>query len=124
MRGPTAFSAPRVPLGLSARSDYAHILRRPADGVAVAAFLGGLRFWRNGLSPLDGARSDLAPVNSLYSVQAFNEHGVVLGFVLTADRLLHEPSLAGQAPWFEEEGRRFYLDPLRNNTWWLPGWLK
>ena len=124
LRSPTANTAPRLPLGLSTRSNYGEILRRPAEGLGISAFLGALSFWRKGLSPLDGQRGDLAPATSLYSVEAFKRHGVVLGFVLTAERLIHEPDVVGQVPWFEEGGRRFYLDSLSDNTWWLPEWLR
>jgi len=124
MRGPGPLSALRPPLGTSVAPNYLAILRQaPASGTA-APFLGALDWYRTVLSPLDGNRCSMAPTCSLYAQQAFREHGTLLGFLLTADRLLHEADEQPLVGSYVEHGRRHYLDPLRANTYWLPEWMR
>jgi len=124
MRAPGPLSAPRPPLGTSVAPDYLAILRQaPASGLG-APFLGALDWYRTVLSPLDGDRCDMAPTCSLYAQQAFREHGSLLGFVLTADRLLHEADERVRVRSYVLRGQRYYLDPLAANTYWLPEWLR
>lgn len=124
MRGPGLRSGPRVPLGSAPRTGYGAYLRQPVESTAQPLFLGVLEFYRTVVSPVNGSNSDLAPVPSLYAVQAIKAHGVLLGTVLTTARLIGEPSVIPLAPPFVEDGRTFHYDPLAWNTYWLPAWLR
>ncbi len=124
MRAPGPRSGPRLPLGLPLHTGYGAFLARPVRSTPQPLFLGLLEFYRTVVSPVNGSNSDLAPVPSLYAVQAIKAHGVLLGSLLTTERLLHEPSVIPHAPSFLEGGREFFYDPLPWNTYWLPAWLR
>jgi hypothetical protein len=124
MRGPGAAAVPRPLLAPLPATDYRAILRDRPTGGGTAIFGGLLSFYRNVISPVDGDRCDMAPTCSLYSHQALQSHGVLLGVPLTADRLLHEADERPLVVPLTQDGERFYPDPLRNNTWWLPAWLR
>jgi len=124
MRAPGARSALRPPLGLSTETHYLDLLRGPSGGAAQPVFLGLLGFYRRVISPVNGDQSDVAPVHALYGVQAIRQYGVLLGSVLTTERLIHEPDTLRFAPVFRERGREFYFDPLEYNTYWLWDWLR
>lgn len=124
MRGPGQLSALRPPLGTGAAPDYLSILREAPSSGTTAPFLAALDWYRTVLSPLDGNRCVMAPTCSLYAQQAFREHGTLLGFVLTADRLLHESDEQPLVHSYVLHGERYYLDPLTANTYWLPEWMR
>lgn len=119
MRAPGPLSALRPPLGATAAPDYLSILRRPPASDTSAPFLAALNWYRTTVSPLDGPRCQMAPTCSLYAQQAFREYGL-FGFILTADRLLHEADELGRVGSYIERGQRRYLDPLSANVYWLP----
>ncbi len=133
MKAPGLLSGPKVPLApvplppvgsgvidTQPHTGYESFLRRPVEGGERPLFLGLLAFYRTVISPLNGSNSDLAPVHSLYAVQAIKEYGVLLGSVLTTERLFHEPDESPFAPPFREDGRVFHYDPLWWNVYWLP----
>jgi uncharacterized protein len=123
MAAPVTKSAPLTPLGIPAIPDFRSILREvPASG-ATAVPIGLLDFYRKVISPIDGNRCEMAPTCSLYSQQAFKEYGLALGFILTADRLLHEADERNTQNSYVQGGNRRYLDPLDHNTYWLPAWM-
>ena len=124
LRAPGLRSGPRAPLVPAPRTGYGAVLERPVESTAQPLALGWLAFYRRVVSPVNGSNSDLAPVPSLYSVQAIKRYGVLLGMVLTAERLIHEPSVIPTAPRFVEDGRVFFYDPLDWNVHWLPDWLR
>jgi len=124
LHAPGLRSGPRLPLGQAPHTGYGVYLAQPVRSAPQPLFLGLLGFYRTVVSPVNGSNSDLAPVPSLYAVQAIKAHGVLLGSVLTTERLLHEPSVIPHAPPFLEGGREFFYDPLPWNTYWLPAWLR
>ena len=78
-----------------------------------------LRFFQKVISPVDGARSNMYPTGSAYARQAFAKHGAVLGFLLTAERLMHEGNEGFVAPRIRKHGRWRVYDPLEaNDRWW------
>ena len=78
-----------------------------------------LRFFQKVISPVDGARSGMYPTGSDYARQAFAKHGALLGFLLTAERLLHEGNERLVAPRIRKHGRWRVYDPLEaNDRWW------
>ena len=81
-----------------------------------AAFLGGLWFYRNVVSRVDGTRCGMYPTCSAYATQAVRAHGVVIGGFLAADRLLHES--AARPPEYDtvvKFGVRRISDPVEKN---------
>lgn len=71
------------------------------------------------ISRADGSRCPMYPSDSHYAAQAFAQKGLIMGFVLTFDRLLRcgrdETRLA---PPILVNGVRLTYDPLSANTFW------
>ncbi len=124
MRAPGPASSRRPPLAGRARKSYLPARAPESPGVGVSLFSGLLGFYRAVVSPVDGDRCVMAPTCSLYGHQAMAEYGVLLGVVLTADRLLHEADEIPRVPKIREGGETYYYDPLEANTYWLWEWLK
>ena len=120
MRAPGITSGRRIPLGFQPRTGFHAVLSQPIEGGQRPLVLGLLAFYRVVVSPLNGSNSDLAPVHSLYAVQAIAAYGSLLGMVLITERLIHEPSEIPFAPSFTENGRIFHYDPLIWNVFWWP----
>lgn len=72
---------------LTTRGPLSDMETSPARPVAV----GYLKFFQEYISPTDGPRCALYPTCSEYSLHAIRRHGLLLGAVMTFDRLLHEP---------------------------------
>lgn len=86
-----------------------------------AKFLAGaLKFYRGTISRVDGERCRMHPSCSAYSLEAIRTHGAVVGFVMTADRLLHESNEMDYAPVIMlRNGKERYYDPVgANDFWW------
>ena len=83
------------------------------------AFIKGIKFFQNVISPVDGDRCPMYPACSEYSIQALKKHGPFLGFVMIADRLIHERDEMTYAPTVVVNGIRRYYDPVENNDFWL-----
>lgn len=59
------------------------------------------------------------PTGSACARQAFAKHGAILGFVLTAERLMHEGNERLVAPRIRKYGRWRIYDPVAvNDRWW------
>lgn len=124
MHSPEIGSSRRWPLSTQTAPDYLAIVRRPAEATGTGPFLAMLNFYRIVISPVDGDRCEMAPTCSLYAQQAFKDHGVVMGFLLTADRLLHEGDEKPRVRTYRLGRDTYYVDPLSANTYWLPRWLQ
>ncbi len=118
MRGPRLGSTPRRPLEIVA-PDFRKSTALHDARMGNGFFLGLLRFYRTVVSPVDGDRCSMAPTCSLYSRQALRDHGVFMGILLTADRLLHEADEIPHAHKIVIGGETYYHDPIENNTYWL-----
>ena len=118
MRGPHLGSTPRRPLE-SVAPDFRKSTAVHDGRMGTGFFLGLLRFYRTVVSPVDGDRCSMAPTCSLYSRQALRDHGVIMGILLTADRLLHEADEIPLAHKIVIGGETYYYDPIANNTYWL-----
>ena len=75
-------------------------------------------FFQRVISPVDGDRCPSYPTCSAYSIQAYDQHGAVLGTLMTVDRLFHEDSEAEFAPVIEVYGVRRIYDPVWANEFW------
>lgn len=92
------------------------------DGnILKMALTAGVRFFQKFVSPVDGDRCSMYPTCSHYSAQALKKHGAVMGFIMTADRLLHEVGEQKLAPIVLKHGQYRYFDPIENNDFW---WYK
>ena len=90
-----------------------------SGSIPARVFDAYLRFFQKVISPVDGARSNMYPTGSAYARQAFAKHGAVLGFLLTAERLMHEGNEGLVAPRIRKHGRWRVYDPLEaNDKWW------
>jgi len=95
--------------------------QEPLDGkqglleeIAAAPVL----FYQRFLNPHLGRRCAYHPSCSNYALLAIRKHGVLMGSVMTFDRLQHEADEAGYAPLILI-GRQIRLyDPLENNDYW------
>jgi hypothetical protein len=59
------------------------------------------------------------PSCSEYGIRALRKHGPFLGFVMIADRLIHERDEMTYASIVIVNGIRRYYDPVENNDFWL-----
>jgi Putative membrane protein insertion efficiency factor len=77
--------------------------------------------FRDHVSAVDGDRCPSTPSCSSFSVQAFNKHGFIIGWLMTVDRLIHEgKDETPVSPLVYENGRLRIYDPVENNDFWWP----
>jgi len=92
----------------------------PAEQSPFAKFLvGGVHFFQKFISPVDGDRCTMAPTCSHFALQALKKHGALIGFMMSADRIVHEyeEHRFVSARW---DGKTYrYLDPVENNDFWF-----
>ncbi len=75
------------------------------------------------IGPIDGSDCPMHPSCSRYSIECFEKHGFLMGWMMTWDRLYRcgrdELELS---PWIIVRGERKCFDPLENNDrWWSNG---
>ena len=78
-------------------------------------------FFSKHISAVDGDRCPSEPTCSSYSVQAFKKHGLVMGWLMTVDRLIHEGDEWTVSPVKNRNGKGKIIDPIENNDFW---WYK
>jgi hypothetical protein len=89
--------------------------------VPSLAVRGALTVWRQVLTRADGPRSPMYPTASAYLGHAAAKHGMGIGIVMTADRLLHEWDEQRRAPRVVVYGMPRAYDPVEaNDFWWAP----
>jgi hypothetical protein len=111
------------------RGPWAQPRQRPASqapletSVPKLAVRGALTAWHTVLTRADGPRSVMYPTASAFLGQAAAKHGMLLGMVMTADRLLHEWDEQRRAPRIVQYGVSRTYDPVEaNDFWWTaPG---
>jgi hypothetical protein len=79
---------------------------------------GALTVWHRVLTRADGPRSVMYPTASGFLGQAVAKHGVVMGIVMTTDRLLHEWDEQARAPRITRDGVSRAYDPVEANDFW------
>jgi len=111
LRGPWSSPAPQV--------------RRPETletSVPALVARGALTVWHRVLTRADGPRSVMYPTASGFLGQAVAKHGMVIGIVMTTDRLLHEWDEQARAPRITRDGVSRTYDPVEaNDFWWAQG---
>jgi hypothetical protein len=91
------------------------------SSVPALAVRGALTAWRTVLTRADGPRSVMYPTASAFLGQAVAKHGMLVGIVMTADRLLHEWDEQQRAPRIVKYGISRAYDPVEaNDFWWAP----
>lgn len=89
--------------------------------VPKLAVRGAFAAWRTVLTRADGPRSPMYPTASAFLSQAAAKHGMVIGVVMTADRLMHEWDEQRRAPRVVVYGVSRAYDPVEaNDFWWAP----
>jgi len=86
------------------------------QGLNIGAWL--VSIFRDHISRVDGERCPSSPTCSSYSVMAFQKHGFIMGWLMTVDRLIHEPNEGKVSPIVYVNGRAKILDPVENNDFW------
>ena len=93
-----------------------------ADGLETSvprlAVRGALTAWHNVLTRADGPRSAMYPTASGFLGQAVAKHGMLIGIMMTTDRLLHEWDEQQRAPRIVKYGISRAYDPVEANDFW------
>lgn len=77
-----------------------------------------LKLYTNYISPLDGDRCPMYPTCSRFSSEAIRKHGLLVGIVMTSDRLLHEADERHYHPAVKVGAKYRIIDPVANNDFW------
>lgn len=86
------------------------------NGGALQTFLRG---FFQAVSNVDGDRCPMTPTCSTYSLQAMARHSLILGWIMTVDRLIRESDEQRYCPWVLMDGSWHCLDPVEaNDAWW------
>lgn len=93
-----------------------------APDTLTRAVLYPIRFFARTLSRADGDRCPMYPSCSAYSLQAFEKHGFLMGWIMTSDRLLRcGRDELKRAPWVRVNTETRSYDPVSaNDGWWAP----
>ncbi len=78
-------------------------------------------FFQKYISPVDGVRCQLYPTCSHYGRLTIRKHGTILGFVMTAERLMRcNGGVPQHYPLIRKYKRIFFYDPIKaNDFWWF-----
>ncbi len=78
-----------------------------------------VELFKKHISPIDGDRCPMYPSCSQYSLDAFNKHGLLMGWIMTCDRLLRcGRDEMTSAPRIMVNGRQRCYDSVENNDFW------
>jgi len=75
-------------------------------------------FYKDYISPIDGKQCPMYPSCSQYSIECFEKYGLIMGWLMTCDRLFHEADEMKQAPMILINNRFRFYDPVKNNVFW------
>jgi len=91
--------------------------RRATEAPHTPAFLIGL--YREYVSPIDGSECPMVPSCSQYSLDAFEKHGLFMGWLMTWDRLLRcGRDEINRSSRIVVMGKEKCYDPVENNDFW------
>jgi len=113
MMRPGSAMAPRGPLETRAVKTYLPAKAGEPSGVGTSVFQSLLRFYRKVISPVDGDRCVMAPTCSLYSHQALETHGVLLGSRSPPSGCCTRVTRSPTRPASSSTGKPFMLTPWR-----------
>ncbi len=75
-------------------------------------------FYKDYISPIDGSKCPMYPTCAQYSIECFEKHGLIMGWLMTCDRLFHEADEMKQTPMILINDRFRFYDPVENNDFW------
>jgi len=78
----------------------------------------GVKIFSKYISRVDGDRCPMYPTCSSYSLQVIKKHGFFVGFMMTADRLIHESNEMDYVPLIKVGDKFRFYDPISNNDFW------
>jgi hypothetical protein len=79
-----------------------------------------VRFYQRYLSGVIGDRCQMYPSCSEYSISAIKKHGLLIGIVMTVDRLTRELDESSLAPIVIRNSEARFYDPVEENDfWWI-----
>lgn len=84
----------------------------------ASLLVAAVKFFRDYISPVDGDRCPMYPTCSAYGIQSFEKHGLITGYLMTVDRLIHENNEMDYAPIVAVGGAYRYWDPVEANDFW------
>jgi hypothetical protein len=93
-------------------------LATPTAPLPNLAVRGALNVWHNVLSRADGPRSVMYPTASGFLGQAVAKHGLLIGMMMTTDRLMHEWDEQKRVPRVVKYGISRAYDPVEANDFW------
>jgi hypothetical protein len=88
---------------------------KTSDPIRLPAY-GWIRIFQKYISPVDGESCTFHPSCSSYGLQAIQEHGLLVGLPMTAERVMrdHHPGDPTRYPLYEKGGRLYYWDPVKS----------
>jgi putative component of membrane protein insertase Oxa1/YidC/SpoIIIJ protein YidD len=80
-----------------------------------------LNFYKNHISVVDGNRCSMYPSCSNYASQSFKKHGMIMGWIMSCDRLVRcGRDEAGIAQQIIVKNDQLIYDPVEaNDFWWF-----
>lgn len=100
---------------ISCSSKHTATDSRRAHNTAVAS----IRFFQNVISPVDGDRCNMRPSCSQYAIDAVSGHGLLMGWIMSCDRLIRcGRDETGLSPMEIKGDETYCMDPLKNNDFW------
>ena len=116
LAGEGRWEDPSEPVSIS-EAAYQRAESRPST--SGQRFMGSLiGFYKKYISPVDGSKCPSYPTCSQYSLDAIWKHGIFMGLIMTADRLMHEYDEIRIAPLIKVNDSRQTYDPVENNDFW------
>ena len=83
------------------------------------AAVGSIRFFQHVISRVDGDRCNMIPSCSQYAVEAISKHGVLIGWIMTCDRLIRcGRDEVQRSPMVIRGDETYCVDSLENNDFW------
>ena len=86
--------------------------------IASGFFASLLTFFSEVISPVDGDRCPSYPTCAVYSKEAYQKHGALVGTLMTVDRLFHEGDEHRFSPTVNVYGVHRIYDPVSANEYW------
>jgi len=81
-------------------------------------FINGIGLYQRYISPVIGNRCQMYPSCSAYSILAIKKHGILIGTIMTFDRLIHEIGESSRAPICKHNDRFLFYDSVEENDFW------
>lgn len=103
---------------LSKVNQYQQSSKRSKYLSTSSPFIDIIRRTYQAVSAVDGDRCQMTPTCSAYSIQVMEKHGFIIGFVMTADRLIHESDEMYLAPLVQSGTESRFFDPVSHNDFW------